>query len=145
MDQETQKILEMDATKKKPDFQVSEDGILKFRGRLCMLDDAKLKEEILEEAHRSSYSIDPESTKMYQNLKQYYWWNGMKVDMAKHMAKCLMCQQMKVPHCKPRGLLRPLGIPEWKWEHVTMNFVIGLPRSQRGQDSIWVIVDRLTM
>ena len=81
---------------------------------------------------------------MYQNLRQHYWWNGMKVDVAKHVAKCLTCQQVKAQHCKPGGLLQPLEIPEWKWEHVTMDFVTGLPRSQRGNDSIWVIVDRLT-
>ena len=95
MDPETQKILEMDASKRKPDFQVSEDGILKFQGRLCVPDNAELKEEILSEAHRSNYSIHPGSTKMYQNLRQYYWWNGIKVDIAKHVAKYLTCQQMK--------------------------------------------------
>ena len=68
----------------------------------------------------------------------------MKVDVARHVAKCLMYQQVKSQHYKPGGLLRPLEIPEWKWEHITMDFVTGLPRSQRGHDSIWVIVDRLT-
>ena len=143
-DLKTQKILEMDASKRKADFQVSEDGILKFQGRLCVPDNAELKEEILSEAHRSSYRIHPGSTKMYQNLRQYYWWNGMKADIAKHVTKCLTCQQVKAQHCKPGGLLRPLEIPEWKWEHITMDFVMGLSRSQRGHDSIWVIVDRLT-
>ena len=92
MNPEIQKILEMDGTKRKPDFQMFENGILKFRGRLCVPDDLELKEEILSEAHRSKYSIHPGSTKMYQNLRQYYWWNGMKVDVAKHVAKCLTCQ-----------------------------------------------------
>ena len=131
-DPEIQKVLGMDDAKRKPDFQVTEDGILKFRGRLCVPDDLELKEEILSEAHRSNYSIHPGSTKMYQNLRQYYWWNGMKVDVAKHVAKCLTCQQVKAQHCKPGGMLQPLEIPEWKWEHITMDFVTGLPRSQRG-------------
>ncbi|XP_039161816.1 uncharacterized protein LOC120290166 [Eucalyptus grandis] len=86
-DPEMQKILHEDVEKRKADFQVSEDETLKFRGRLCVPDDAELKEEILSKAHCSSYSIHPGSTKMYQNLRQRYWWIGMKVDTA----KCLTC------------------------------------------------------
>ncbi|KAL3719949.1 hypothetical protein ACJRO7_004869 [Eucalyptus globulus] len=126
---DVQKILQEDAEKRKADFQISEDGTLRFQGRLVVPDDVELREEILSEAHRSSYSIHPGSTKMYQNLRQHYWWCGMKADIAKHVAKCLTCQQVKAQHCKPGGLLRPLEIPEWKWEHITMDFVTGLPRS----------------
>ena len=55
-----------------------------------------------------------------------------------------MCQQVKIEHQRPTGLLEPLEIPQWKWEQISMDFVGGLPRTQKGQDSIWVIVDRLT-
>ena len=55
-----------------------------------------------------------------------------------------MCQQVKVEHQKPSGLLQSLEIPEWKWEYITMDFVSGLPRTQKGHDAVWVIVDRLT-
>jgi len=68
----------------------------------------------------------------------------MKVDIAKYVASCGVCQQVKAEHKKPAGLLKPLEIPEWKWEHITMDFVVGLPRSPRGNDAIWVVVDRLT-
>jgi hypothetical protein len=47
-------------------------------------------------------------------------------------------------HQRPAGLLQPLKIPEWKWEEIRMDFIVGLPRTQAGYDSIWVIVDRLT-
>ena len=60
------------------------------------------------------------------------------------MSKCLQCQQVKAEHQKSGGLLQPLPIPEWKWEHVTIDFVVGLPRTSRGMESIWVVVDRLT-
>ena len=66
------------------------------------------------------------------------------MDVIEYVAKCLTCQQVKAEHQRPRGLLQPLNILEWKWEEVTMDFVSGLPRSSEGYDSIWVIVDRMT-
>jgi hypothetical protein len=55
-----------------------------------------------------------------------------------------LCQRVKAEHQRPAGLLQPLKIPEWKWEEIGMDFIVGLPRTQAGYDSIWVIVDRLT-
>jgi hypothetical protein len=81
---------------------------------------------------------------MYQDMKQYYWWPNMRKEVAGYMAKYSICQQVKVEHRKPAGLLQPLPIPEWKWEMITMDFVSGLPRGKKGNDAIWVIVDRLT-
>ena len=60
------------------------------------------------------------------------------------MAHCFVCQQVKAEHQRPSGLLQSLPIPEWKWEHITMDFVKGLPRTISGNNAIWVIVDRLT-
>nr|CAN71472.1 hypothetical protein VITISV_040055 [Vitis vinifera] len=68
----------------------------------------------------------------------------MKRDIAQFVAQCLVCQQVKAEHQRPAGSLQPLAIPEWKWEHITMDFVIGLPRTLGGNNAIWVIVDRLT-
>ena len=68
----------------------------------------------------------------------------MKRDVAEFVSKCLVCQEVKAERQKPSRLLQPLPIPEWKWEHITMNFVFKLPRTQRRHDGIWVIVDRLT-
>ena len=68
----------------------------------------------------------------------------MKRDVADYVSKCLTCQQVKAEHRRPPGLLQPLPIPEWKWEHITMDFIVGLPKSQQGHDAIWVVVDRLT-
>ena len=56
----------------------------------------------------------------------------------------MSCQQVKVEHQRPAGLLQPLEVAEWKWEHVTMDFVTQFPRTLRGYDVVWVIVDRLT-
>ncbi|KAL0378456.1 UNVERIFIED_CONTAM: Transposon Ty3-G Gag-Pol polyprotein [Sesamum radiatum] len=85
------------------------------------------------------HSMHP-GTKMYQNLRPYYWWQTMKKDVAEFVAKCMTCQQVKAEHQAPAG---KLPYPEWKWEKITMDFV-GLPRTLRKHDAIWVIVDRLT-
>ena len=68
----------------------------------------------------------------------------MKKDIADFVSKCLTCQQVKAEHKHPTGLLQSLPIPEWKWEHITMDFIVGLPRTQQGNDTVWVIVDQLT-
>jgi hypothetical protein len=68
----------------------------------------------------------------------------MKRDIAEYVSLCDTCQRVKVEHQRPAGLLQPLKIPEWKWEEIGMDFIVGLPRTQAGYDSIWVIVDQLT-
>ena len=132
------------STGKVPGFSEDEHGVLWYKGRLCVPNVPELKELILKEAHDTRYSIHPGGTKMYQDLKEMFWWLGMKREIASYIAKCDVCQRVKAEHQRPAGLLQPLKIPEWKWEEVGMDFITGLPRSNRGHDSIWVIVDRLT-
>jgi hypothetical protein len=81
---------------------------------------------------------------MYKDLKTRYWWYGMKRDIAEYVLLCDTCQRVKAEHQRPAGLLQPLKIPKWKWEEIGMDFIVGLPCTQAGYDSIWVIVDRLT-
>ena len=125
-------------------FEIDENGILRFKGRVCVPEVSELKKSILEEGHRSGLSIHPGATKMYQDLKKLFWWAGMKRDVAKFVYACLTCQKSKIEHQKPAGMMQPLKIPEWKWDSISMDFVTGLPRTVKGNDSIWVIVDRLT-
>ena len=68
----------------------------------------------------------------------------MKSDITKFVQRCLICQQVKVEHKKLPGLLMSLHIPELKWSHITMDFVMEPPKSPQGYDAIWVVVDRLT-
>ena len=68
----------------------------------------------------------------------------MKRDVAEYVSKCLTCQKAKAEHQRPSGMLKPLEIPEWKWDSISMDFVCCLPKMSRGQDIVWVIVDRLT-
>jgi hypothetical protein len=107
-------------------------------------DDKEIKSLILQEAHNSAYSIHPRGNKMYHDLKLSYVWYGMKHDIAEYIALSDTCQRVKAEHQRPVGLLQPLQVPEWKWEEIGMNFIVGLPRTQMGYVSIWVIVDRLT-
>jgi hypothetical protein len=68
----------------------------------------------------------------------------MKREIAFYIARCDICLRVKAEHQRPTGLLQPLKVPMWKWEEVGMDFITRLPRSNRGHDSIWVIIDRLT-
>ena len=83
-----------------------------------------IREMILREAHDSAYSIHLGSTKMYLDLKEKYWWYGLKRDVAKYVAICDTCQRVKTEHQRPVGLLQPIKIPEWKWEEVVMDFIV---------------------
>lgn len=99
---------------------------------------------ILEESHRSSSSINLGATKMYQDLKNLFWWSRIKRDIAQFMYSYLNCQKSKVEHQRPGGLMQLLDDPEWKWDNISMDFVIGLPNTAKGNDDIWVVMDRLT-
>ncbi|EOY08667.1 Retrotransposon protein, Ty3-gypsy subclass, putative [Theobroma cacao] len=138
------KALEDPQGRKGKMFTKGTDGVLRYGTRLYVPDGDGLRREILEEAHMAAYVVHPGATKMYQDLKEVYWWEGLKRDVAEFVSKCLVCQQVKAEHQKPAGLLQPLPVPEWKWEHIAMDFVTGLPRTSGGYDSIWIVVDRLT-
>ncbi|GJU58978.1 putative reverse transcriptase domain-containing protein [Tanacetum coccineum] len=99
---------------------------------------------VMHESHKSKYSIHPGLDKMYQYLKQLYWWPNMKANIATYVSKCLTCSKVKAEHQKPSGLLVQLEILEWKWEKITMDFITKLPKTANNYDTIWVIVDRLT-
>ena len=77
-------------------------------------------------------------------MREIDWWSGIKKDTAAFVAKCATCQQVKVEHQRPGGMMQEFSIPTWKWEEINMDFMIGLPPSRRHHDSIWVVVNRLT-
>jgi hypothetical protein len=120
-DENLMKIRKHTKENKAPNFRVDDQGTLWYKNRIC-----------------------PGSTNMYMDLEQKYWWNGMKADIARFVAHCDTCQRIKAEHQKPAGLLHPLPISVWKWDEIGMDFVVGLPKTQKGHDSMWVIVDRLT-
>jgi RNase H-like domain found in reverse transcriptase/Reverse transcriptase (RNA-dependent DNA polymerase)/Retroviral aspartyl protease/Integrase zinc binding domain/Retrotransposon gag protein len=127
-----------------PEYDVGEMGLLRFKKRICVPGNDEIKKTILDEAHRSSYAMHPGVSKMYNDLKKVYWWPKMKFEVTQFVLKCLTCQKVKIEHQRPGGLLQSIEVPQWKWDSISMDFVVGLPLTLSGHDSIWVIVDRLT-
>ena len=101
-------------TDKSKDFARDTRGLVRYRGRICVPDDDELKRLILDEGHKSNLSIHPGMTKMYHDLKQLFWWHGMKKNIVDYVASCLTCQKAKTEHQRPPGLLHTLELPEWK-------------------------------
>ncbi|KAI3667768.1 hypothetical protein L6452_42837 [Arctium lappa] len=119
-------------------------GLKLFQGRISVPKLGGNRELLLVEAYKSKYFVHPGSTKMYRDLKLNYWWPVMKLDVANYVERCVTCLQVKAERQRPYESLQSLSIPEWKWENITMDFVTKIPKTLRGHDTIWVIVDRLT-
>ncbi|KAI3786525.1 hypothetical protein L1987_40272 [Smallanthus sonchifolius] len=120
------------------------NGLLYYLNSIWVPDRDDLRTFLMNEAHKTRYSINPGADKMYHDLRQQYWWPGMKKDIALYVAKCLTCSKVKAKHQRPSGLLEQPEIPVWKWENLAMDFITKLTRTSSGYDSIWVIIDRLT-
>jgi hypothetical protein len=73
-----------------------------------------------------------------------FWWKSLAGDVAKFVSTCVACQRNKARRHKPYGLLQPLPVPEKPWHTVTFDFIVKLPKTSRGNDSICVFVDKLT-
>jgi hypothetical protein len=115
-----------------------------YRGRIYVPNSQDLKNMILREIHNVPYAGHPRYQKTIAAVKSQYYWLGMKKEVVDFIARCLECQKVKAEHRHSTGLLQPLPIPEWKWEVVTMDFIIKLPRTNKQHDSIMVVVDKLT-
>ncbi|XP_016486701.2 uncharacterized protein LOC107806940 [Nicotiana tabacum] len=113
-DPELIKLRESILQQRQPLFELTGDGVLRYQGRLCVSIVGELRAKILLEAHYSRYAVHPEATKMYRELRQIYWWNGMKRDIAEMVAQCPNCQQVKAEHQRPGGLTQYIELPLWK-------------------------------
>jgi hypothetical protein len=127
-------------------FRQDADGVLWFKGRLVVpkdlelcrriMDDLELCRRIMDETHCSRYSIHPGTNKIYQDLRKNFWWTRMKREIGRYVSECDTCRRIKADYLRPTGNLQPLSIPEWKWKNICMNFIVGLPRTSRGYNSI---------
>nr|GFB84491.1 putative reverse transcriptase domain-containing protein [Tanacetum cinerariifolium] len=95
-------------------FERRDDGGIYFFDRIWIPSVGGVRKLIMDEAHTSRYSIHPGADKMYYDLRDLYWWPGMKRDIAEYVSRCLTCSKIKAEHQKPSGLLQQLEIPEWK-------------------------------
>ena len=107
-----------------------------YKDRICVPSDVALQEEILAVGHDSKYCIYLGSTKMYADLKKLFWWKNMKADIAGHVTHCDNCNRIKAEHQRLAGLLKPLDVLVCKWESISMDFIVGLPQTPKGHDSI---------
>src|SRR3954453_2449174 len=115
-------------------FSTDSKGTVFFGDRLVVPKNKNLRQLILKEAHDTPLSIHPGSTKMYRDLSQR--------NCTVH--ECDVCRRIKAEHQRPAGTVQPLPIPEWKWDKVSMDFITGFPKTQKGNDAIFVVVDWLS-
>jgi hypothetical protein len=114
-----------------------------YKDRLYLCKNSQLKQKVLLELHTSLVGGHSGFLKTYHRVKKDFFWDGLKTDVQRFVAECLVCQQNKLETIKAPGLLQPLSIPSQRWEEVSMDFITGLPKS-KGKSVIMVIVDRLT-
>jgi len=144
MDPQLEQIREEILEGKAPEFVIHEDGTIRFHNQVYVPAVETLKKKILDEGHNTPHSVHSRRNKLYKYLKQTFWWSNMKQKVAEYVAKCLTSQRVKIEHQQPAGLLQLLDIPAWKWDSVSMDFVVRLPLTQKKNNAIWVIVDRFT-
>ncbi|GKC26041.1 putative reverse transcriptase domain-containing protein [Tanacetum coccineum] len=120
------------------------DGTLCLRNRSWIPLFGDLRALIMHESHKSKYSIHPGSDKMYQDLKKLYWWPNMKAEISTYVRKCMTCTKVKAEYQKPIRFVGSTHNPNMEMGELTMDFVNKLPKTTSGQDTIWVIIDRLT-
>jgi len=113
------------------------------KNKLYIPNSADLKTLILNEVHKKPYSGHRGYQKTITMLRKEFYWPKMKSEVAEYLAKCMDFQLVKAEHQHPAGLLQPLPIPEWKWEVISLDFITGLPKNVKHNDSIMVVVEKL--
>jgi hypothetical protein len=116
---------------------------LRYKGRLYLSKESKLKSTVLSELHATPIAGHSGFTKTYDRVKRSFFWDGMKQDIRKFVAECEVCQRNKGETVKSPGTLQPLPIPPDIWKDISMDFIIGLPKSGN-KSVIMVVVDRLS-
>jgi hypothetical protein len=118
------------------------DGLLFKGNQLCILK-CSMRENLLKENHNGGLSRHFGHDKMFSKLNGSYFWPGMRTNVKKFVDRCKICQHTKGKRHNT-GLYQPFPIPKRPWDIVSMDFVLGLPRTHKGHDSIFVVVDRFS-
>ena len=120
------------------------DGF-RFSKDLCVVpNDPSIKDEILFEFHGTPIAGHVGSERTRRAVMTQFWWPRIEKEVNKYVAECPTCQKNKASHQKPGGLYQPLPIPKQKWTSISMDFIVQLPKTNKGHDAIFVVVDRLT-
>ncbi|KAM2116416.1 hypothetical protein ACFX1R_010106 [Malus domestica] len=115
VDEEIQEMIQLRSEGKKKDLRIREsDGMLMQENRMYVPNNEELQKEILDETHCSAYAMHLGRTKMYHTIRPFYYWPGMKREIAKYVSRCIVCQQVKAERKKPFGRMQPLPVPRWK-------------------------------
>ena len=130
----------LDGVNQNEEYKVHEN-LIYYKNRIFLMLGSALKRKILGAAHDAPVVGHPGFVKTYRKVRERFTWKGLKDDVLMYVKECSACQQNKVEHSHPAGLLQPLPIPDKKWESVSTEFITGLPKSQ-GKDSIFVVVDK---
>ncbi|GKC87816.1 putative reverse transcriptase domain-containing protein, partial [Tanacetum coccineum] len=122
-------------------IELRNDEALYYLDRIWVPLKGDVRTLIMDKVHKLNYSVHPGADKMYYDLRDRYWWPGMKKDIAEYVSKCLTYLKVKVKHQRPFVLLQQPEIPVRIWEGIAMDFVTKLPRTSSGHDTIRVIMD----
>ena len=131
------------ALKKEDGLTWEEDGVVYMEGRIYVLNNKKIKEEILKENHNLVDMGHPEQHRMLKLLKRTYWWPGLKEDVKRYIQEYFKCRQNKVQYQRKAGELHPLEIPQGPWQEISIDIIGSLPKSNK-MDTILVIVNQFT-
>uniref|UniRef100_A0A2N9J791 Integrase catalytic domain-containing protein n=1 Tax=Fagus sylvatica TaxID=28930 RepID=A0A2N9J791_FAGSY len=118
------------------------DGYLFRENRLCV-PNSSMRELLVREAHGGGLMGHFGVRKTLDVLHEHFFWPKMKRDVERVCSRCVTCRQAK-SRVLPHGLYTPLPVPSAPWVDISMDFVLGLPRSRKGRDSIFVVVDRFS-
>ncbi|CAN1179522.1 Transposon Tf2-9 polyprotein [Linum perenne] len=126
-----------------PSMYCYSQGLLKYKGMVYVGGSGEMRKQLMNLFHSSPTGGHSGGQATYQRMKKFFYWPGMKRDITQWVAACQTCQQCKAETTPYPGLLQPLPIPDRAWQHISMDFIEGLPKSD-GKEVIWVVVDRLT-
>jgi hypothetical protein len=128
----------------KPDLTIDKKGLLGFKNRHYIPDSIELKLTFLDEVHKKQYFGDPGYQKTIKTLRKLFYWTNMKGEIAKYLARFQDCQQVKAEHQHQANLLQSLPIPKWKWETISVDLITSLPKTEKHNDSIMVVIDKIS-
>ena len=122
---------------------MEQEGRVWYRGKCYVPEGDQLRLRLIQEHHDTALAGHPGRAKTFDLLDRKYYWKNMRKQVDQYVRNCQSCQRSKSSRHTTFGVLRPLTVPEWPWEDISMDFVVGLPECE-GFDAVWVVVDRLS-